>query len=228
MGYYVTEVPPHPRLAKSVRGHPDMTLFSYGKKVIYEPHLGKIAELLKNNGYECIRGESIKSKEYPNDIIYDAASIGESIIRYNGRVEKNIETLKAKFIKVKQGYVKCSVVPIDEKHIITSDKGIYDQCSVGAVSDRHLLIRPGYVKLPGYKTGFIGGSSGSHKDKVFFTGSLKNHPDGKLMREFIEKKGKKVVELSGGKLYDAGTILFFDTIPVRRSGMVSRSANGNG
>ncbi|HAZ10885.1 MAG: hypothetical protein A2047_02450 [Omnitrophica bacterium GWA2_41_15] len=237
MGYYIREVPLHPKLAGPVKGHPDMMLFSYGKKVIYEPRLEKIARLLRDNGYECTRGEKIKSYKYPKDIIYNACSIGKSIhspatetngglsippkepralahagsiIRYAGKIEKNIENLKTEFIRVKQGYVKCSVVVVDGKHIITSDKGIYDKWGVG---DRHacpLLIRQGYVKLSGYKTGFIGGASGSHKDKIFFTGSLKNHPDGRLMREFIEKRGKKVVELSSGELYDVGGILFFD------------------
>lgn len=210
MGYYLAEVPLHPKLDGPVKGHPDMMLFSYGKKVIYEPHLERVAALLRNNGYECVKGERIKSSRYPENIIYDACSVGKSIIRYEGRIEKNIENLKASFLRVKQGYVKCSIVPVGDKHIITSDKGIYDKWNV--VGNRHassLHIRPGYVKLPGYKTGFIGGSSGVHKDKVFFTGSLKTHPDGELIREFIEMRGKKVVELYEGPLYDTGSILFF-------------------
>jgi signal recognition particle subunit SEC65 len=209
MGYYAAEVPLHPKLAKPVRGHPDMMMFSYNKRVIYEPRLEKIAKLLKNNGYECVEGEKIKSSKYPEDVIYDACSLGESIIRYDGKIEKHIENLKAKFIKVKQGYVKCSIVPVDEKSIITSDKDIYDECNVGAISDRPLLIRPGYIKLPGYKTGFIGGASGVHNSKVFFIGSLKSHPDGKSIRSFVEKRGKKVVELYDGPLYDCGSIFFF-------------------
>jgi radical SAM superfamily enzyme/signal recognition particle subunit SEC65 len=204
MGYRVTETPLHPRLAKPVQGHPDMMLFSRGKKVIYEPRLEKIAEILRYNGYECIKGETIKSSKYPKDIIYDACSLGKSIIRYDGRIEKHIENLKAKFIKVKQGYAKCSIVAIDDKYIITSDSSIKD-----AWGRKALLVRPGHVKLPGYKTGFIGGASGSHKDKIFFTGSLKTHPDGKSIREFIETRGKKIVELSSGPLCDAGTIFFF-------------------
>ena len=219
MGYYVAETPLHPRLAGPVQGHPDMMLFSRGKKVIYEPRLEMLARLLRDNGYDCIKGERIKSSGYPENIIYDACSIGKYIIRYDGKVEKNIESLKAKFIKVKQGYAKCSIVPIDEKSIITSDKGIYDKCCAGAVSGRPLLIKPSHIKLPGYKTGFIGGASGSHKDKIFFTGSLKTHPDGKLIREFIEKRGKKIVELYSGPLYDAGSILFFEPFTPRRWGL---------
>jgi radical SAM superfamily enzyme len=210
MGYYVSGVPLHQKLAKPLKGHPDMMLFSNGREVIYEPCLEKIATLLRDNGYECIKGEIINSHKYPKDIIYDACSIGKFIICHESKVEKHIENLKAKFIKVKQGYVKCSVVPIDEKHIITSDKSIYDKWAVG---DRHacsLLIRPGYVKLPGYKTGFLGGASGVHKDKIFFIGSLKSHPDGQLIRDFIETKGKRAIELYNGQLYDGGSILFFE------------------
>nr|MBU1328084.1 radical SAM protein [Candidatus Omnitrophota bacterium] len=204
MGYYVTEVLPHPRLAKPVKGHPDMMLFSYGKKVIYEPRLEKIARLLRDNGYECIRGEKIRSYKYPKDIIYDACSIGKYIVRYAGKIEKNIENLKAEFIRVKQGYVKCSVVVVDDKHIITSDKGIKDIWDKPA-----LLVRPGSIKLPGYKTGFIGGASGVHKDMIFFVGTLENHPDGKLIRDFIKKRRKKIVELCDEPLHDTGSILFF-------------------
>jgi len=217
MDYYVMEVPLHPKLAKPVQGHPDMMLFSYGKKVIYEPYLEKIVEILRDNGYECVKGEGIKSSKYPEDVIYDAASIGKSIIRYGGKIEKNIENLKAEFIRVKQGYVKCSIVRVDDESIITSDKGIKDKW-VGVVTGHTLLVKPGHVKLPGYKTGFIGGSSGTHKDRVFFTGSLKNHPDGELIREFVEHRGKKVVELSSGKLYDVGSILFFEACNALMSG----------
>jgi signal recognition particle subunit SEC65 len=207
------EVPLHSKLAGPVKGHPDMMLFSYGKKVIYEPLLEDIADVLRDNGYECIKGRSIRSSRYPKDIIYNACSIGKSIICYKGSIEKYIANLRAKFIRVKQGYVKCSIVPIDENNIITSDKGIYDKWNAGNGRNCSLHIRIGHVKLPGYKTGFIGGASGAHKDKIFFTGSLKNHPDGELIRAFIKDKGKKVVELYDGALYDSGTILFFEPPP---------------
>ena len=214
MGYHVAETPLHPRLAGPVKGHPDMMLFSRGKKVIYEPHLEMLARLLRDNGYECIKGERIKSSGYPENIIYDACSIGKYIIYYDGKVEKNIESLKAKFIKVKQGYAKCSIVPVDDRYIITSDISIKK-----AWGKNTLLVKPGNIKLPGYKTGFIGGASGSHKDKIFFIGSLKNHPDGKSIRRFVEGKGKKVIELCDGPLYDVGSIFFFEPFTPRRWGL---------
>ena len=212
MGYYVLEAPLHPKLAAPVKGHPDMMLFSYAKKVIYEPHLEKIAGLLKGNGYVCVKGESIKSSAYPADIIYDACSVGKSIIRYDGKIERHIENLKAKFIRVKQGYAKCSIAPVDDKGIITSDKSIKDIWGKSA-----LLVKPGRIKLPGYDTGFIGGASGTHKDRVFFIGSLKNHPDGLAIREFIKNRGKKIIELYDGPLYDAGSIFFFEASTSRSS-----------
>jgi len=210
MNFYIVEAPLHEKLSGPVQGHPDMMLFSYGKKVIYEPRLEDIAGLLRNNGYECVKGAEIKSSIYPKDIIYNACSLGDKVIRYEGRVERNIENLKGGFIKVRQGYVKCSVIPIDDKHIITSDKGIYDKCNAGAVIDRPLLVKPGYVRLPGHKTGFIGGTSGVFKNNVFFLGSLRCHPDGNAIRDFIKSAGKNVIELYDGPLYDAGTIYFFE------------------
>lgn len=203
MGYCIAEVPFHPKLAGPVKGHPDMMLFCHGKRVIYEPRLEKIAGLLRDNGYECVMGQKIESCRYPKDILYNACSIGKSIICYEGKVERHIGNLKAKFIKVRQGYVKCSIVPVNEEYLITSDK------SINKAWDKALLVKPGYIKLPGYKTGFIGGVSGIHGNKIFFTGSLRRHPDGELIREYVENKGKKIIELYSGQLYDVGSILFF-------------------
>jgi radical SAM superfamily enzyme len=209
MNFYLAEAPLHKKLANPVKGHPDMMLFSHGKKVIYEPSIEAVAELLRNNRYQCIKGADIKSKAYPKDVIYNACAIGDKIIRYKGAIEKNIENLKCKFIKVNQGYVKCSIIPVDDKHIITSDKGISDKWAA-ANRGRSLLITPGHIKLPGYKSGFIGGASGVYKNNVFFVGSLKYHPDGDLIRDFIKCSGKNVIELYSGPLYDAGSILFFE------------------
>ena len=71
-----------------------------------------------------------------------------------------------------------------------------------------LLIRPGWIKLPGYNTGFLGGSCGKlSPDKLAFTGQLSSHPDGKAIRAFLEQRGVAAVELSHGPLVDTGGIL---------------------
>ncbi len=208
LNYYIAEVSLSKKLQKPVSGHVDMMLFRCGKKVIYEPGLENIADLLRNNGYDCMKGEKISSPAYPKNIIYNACCIGSSIIRYKGKMEKHISDINSKHIFVKQGYSKCSIIPVDNKRIITSDRGIKEAWEKNR--GKALLVRPGNIKLPGYKTGFIGGASGVNDESVLFIGRLDTHPDGQAIREFIRKSGKGVIELCDGSLYDVGTIYIFE------------------
>jgi len=207
LNFYVAETPVHKKLHKPVRGHVDMMLFRHGNKVIYEPVLEKIAGVLRQNGYRCIKGERIKSSKYPRDIIYNACSIDDHIIHYRGKIDQDIKNLRARHILVNQGYAKCSTAPVDKKRIITFDKGIKDAWKRGG--GEALIVKPGHVKLPGYKTGFIGGATGVGRECVFFVGSLSTHPDGQAMRNFIRASGKGIIELYRGPLYDVGTVMFF-------------------
>ncbi len=100
------------------------------------------------------------------------------------------------------------MIPVDDKNIITPDESIKEAWE--DKGGRALFIRPGRVKLPGYKSGFIGGASGVYKDKVFFAGSLKYHPDGDLIKDFIKESGRNVIELYDGPLHDVGSIYFFE------------------
>ncbi|MBU0758936.1 MAG: radical SAM protein [Candidatus Omnitrophica bacterium] len=205
LNFFIAEVPLHKRLYKPVQGHADMMLFRHKDKVVYEPGLEKIAELLRMNGYRCVKGEAIKSGRYPKDIIYNAAAIDNYIIHYKGRIDHNIKALKAHHIPVNQGCAKCSVIPVNNRHIITSDKGIKAAWEkMGGIA---LLVRPGHIKLPGYKTGFIGGATGVNNRVVIFVGRLDTHPDSQKIKDFIKKSGKGIIELYNGPLYDVGTVL---------------------
>jgi len=209
LNYYIIEAPLHKKLARPVKGHVDMMLFRHGDRVIYEPELENIANLLRQNEYICIKGENIKSGKYPKDIIYNACAVDDSIIHYKGRIESKIKKLKLRHLPVSQGYAKCSIIPVDKRAIITSDSKIRD---IWINRGREgLLVKPGHVKLPGYKTGFIGGASGVNDRVVFFVGNLKHHPDGDKIRDFIRRRGKGVIELYDGPLYDVGTVMILPT-----------------
>lgn len=214
LNYYVVEAPLHHRLHKPVNGHVDMMLFSHNDNVIYEKRLENIAELLRRNGYKCVKGEDVKSSKYPKDIIYNACSVGGCIIHYKGRIEKNIKGIKAKHVLVNQGYAKCSIIPVDKKRIVTSDRGIKDAWEQNG--GKALLISPGYVKLPGHNTGFIGGATGTDGKRVFFVGSLASHPDGGKIRDFIRRSNKVIIELYDGPLYDVGTVVILPCLSKTR------------
>ncbi|MBU1006252.1 MAG: radical SAM protein, partial [Candidatus Omnitrophica bacterium] len=211
MNYYLAEVPLHKKLPKPIKGHVDMMFFKTKDLNIYEPSLENIAKLLRQNGHKCVKGSSIKPNKYPKDILYNACSIGKHIIHYHGKIEKKIKEIKANHIPVAQGYTKCSIIPVDNKHIITSDPGVKKEWEKRG--GKALLISPGYIKLPGYKTGLIGGATGVTGKAIFFVGTLSKHPDGSAMREFIKKAEKSVIELYKGPLYDTGTIFLFEAKP---------------
>ena len=109
-------------------------------------------------------------------------------------------------IHVAQGYAKCSTVIVDERSIITYDRGIAKACSAVDGLDV-LLVSPGHVLLPGYKTGFIGGCSGRIGSEVIFNGDLSAHPDFEIIRRFIQSRGLKCTWFEAYPLTDIGSIL---------------------
>ena len=70
-----------------------------------------------------------------------------------------------------------------------------------------LKVSPGFVKLDGYDTGFIGGTSGRVGDEIIFHGDLFVHPDFQRIVSFIEKRGLTCRWFSDFKLTDIGSIL---------------------
>ena len=70
-----------------------------------------------------------------------------------------------------------------------------------------LTIRPGYVELPGYDTGFIGGTSGRVGNEVIFNGDLSAHPDFPEIRDFIADRGIGLKYFIGYPLRDIGSII---------------------
>ena len=114
--------------------------------------------------------------------------------------------LGIQWIHTNQGYARCSTCVVDETSVVTSDEGI------AAVLEQEgievLRIRPGFVRLPGYDTGFIGGCCGKiGQDLLYFTGKLSSHPDGETIRAFAEQRGVHVVEGAASALLDIGGIL---------------------
>ena len=118
---------------------------------------------------------------------------------------KAVNDLELIPVNVKQGYACCSIVPVDEDSIITYDRGIAKAAEAAGLSV--LTIGPGHVELPGYDTGFIGGTSGRVGDEIIFNGDLSAHPDCQAIRQFIEERGLKVRYFSGYPLRDIGSII---------------------
>lgn len=182
--------------------HADMLLLDVNGKIF------KHEDYLIDGEFESI-SEPMGAK-YPNDVPLNIAVVGShafcNVKHASKTVLKYLEDNGYTVHRVAQGYAHCSTCIVSDKAIITADEGIYTAaCEIGINA---LLIAAGSISLPPYGYGFIGGASGVTDDAVYFCGSLEYHPDGERIRAFIEKYGKRVVELYDAPLTDVGGILF--------------------
>ena len=182
-------------VSKPLSNHPDIFLFKMGisedAPVFYamENHLGP---------------------EYPRDCAYNAACTGKFFI-HNFSITDPALLQAAKdmgmtLIDVNQGYTKCNVAIIDETSIITSDRGIAAACE-DYPELTVLLIEPGYIRLDGFDTGFIGGASGKAGNEFIFNGNLAKHPDFAQIVDFVESHGLTPKWFPEYQLTDIGSIL---------------------
>lgn len=146
---------------------------------------------------------------YPEDIKYNAACTGKYFLhnlKYTSRklLQSAIDG-DLTLIDVKQGYTKCSTVVLDEDSIITYDHGIYNSAKKFGMNV--LLISEGGIELPGYDTGFIGGTSGRIGKEIIFNGDLSRHVDYERIDEFIRSRNLVCRFFKNYDLRDIGSII---------------------
>lgn len=199
-------------LPPALQLHADLQLHHLGGGLFlscpqtYEYYLEKLSPL----GATVIRGSTLLSCNYPYDIAYNIARVGLCAFhntRFTDPCAKSYyHTENIPLIHVNQGYAKCLTAVTGRNSIITSDAGIHRAAlSSGASS---LLIEQGSISLPGYRYGFFGGSAALiSKNKFFITGSLKNHPSGHKIYDFLEEQELEPVLASECAPVDIGSLI---------------------
>jgi len=200
------------KVKRQLSGHPDIQLFIHKNSAFCHPDIPHPFIKKIEKRIEIILCPSILSSEYPEDIPYNIACTGLISfhnIHFTDRLILDFhKTEKIKIAHVNQGYAKCSTMILDFNTIITDDKSIHKKAQLNGLNS--LLINKGYVDLPGFNYGFIGGASGTTGENILLTGSIDHHPDYYIIMEFIEKANKKVVYLSQDRITDIGSILIFE------------------
>ena len=202
-------LPDNPNVAEAVSGHADLSAFSAPDGMLFAaPYLkGKLPTDL--NATYC---DIIQSPDYPNDAQLNILTVGNYIICNPKTASKEIVSyltnkLNLKLISVKQGYARCSTAAVGNG-LITADKGIYSAAVKNQIPV--LKIREDYIKLPGYKTGFIGGAMVTiDKSTIAFTGNINNHPDADEIISFANDMGVEIISLTDGELIDIGSGILF-------------------
>ncbi len=207
----VIKLPPDPSLSVGVYSHTDLLIFIIEDTLIarrdyYEIARGEIDMICEKGSFKLALSDAKASEKYPNDCGLCAAVSGKSIICKKSITDPLLlKIAKEKgysVINVRQGYTKCSCAVLADGAVITADSGI-----ARAVPES-LLIREGYVDLPAYGYGFIGGASGLCGDTLYFCGKIEAHPDYESIKEFAQKHKTGLCSLGGHKLFDVGTLFF--------------------
>lgn len=154
-----------------------------------------------------ISGKKDPLGKYPGDIGYNIAVTGKYAI-HNFRYTDDVFCQNSGYIPINanQGYTKCNICVVGESAVITSDSGIARSLKKFPVDV--LLIRSGYIELPGYSYGFIGGCTGLIGSKLLaFAGDASLHPDYCNIKAFCKNHGVEICSLSKCNLVDVGTIM---------------------
>ena len=148
--------------------------------------------------------------EYPRDVLLNCVPLGKKLICNVDTVSQTVlEYFKNKdydILNVRQGYTKCSVIPVSDNSIITDDLSIAKLCLSENIDV--LTVSKGCVKLYGYDYGFIGGASGRiSENTIVFCGDINSHPDSESILQFLDKYGMTAISLDDSPLYDIGSII---------------------
>lgn len=206
-------IPKCPKVYEAIDGHPDIQLNilknnSKNKIIIQKDIPNCFKKILEANSINYIVSKSSLSNTYPYDIILNSLILDNYFIhnlKYTDEDLLKSQSLKV-HINVPQGYTKCSILPIRENALITSDKGIFN--ILRNYNFDILLLPPGDILLPNLNYGFIGGVGGmiSNNEMAFF-GNLDYYKWGNEIKDFLFKYDVAPVYLKNGKLIDRGSLL---------------------
>lgn len=211
LGISVIKTVESPNLDKRVSRHTDMLLLNIS------PNELLIDSTQKSNFVKFLTiGYSIKeinvkvSSPYPKDSALNSLVLGDKFIYCQTAVSaealNRVYEYGYKLIDVKQGYVKCSVCPLDCNTAITDDESIYKALSKNGIDC--LFINKGSVQLSGFQYGFIGGCTGLiDKDKLVFNGDISLHSDYIIIERFLSEHDITPIVIKGRPLTDIGSII---------------------
>ena len=187
LGITAKIIEPSCNLSSELKYHPDVLTFKLPNgKLICEDNFIKLSD------------------KYPDDCVYNCAKIGSTLVYGNASIANSYAHLFEKLIHVKQGYVKCSTVVLNDNSVITSDKSI--EKALGNDFDVLYVTNNG-IELNGYNCGFIGGACGVIEKSILFFGDIKKYCDYQNIKSFSRNHGFYLHSLSNSNLYDYGGII---------------------
>lgn len=203
------------QVSEELSGHPDLQIceISNGVYVCSVESYEYYKTALLGYKIRLVCGDSVLKRNYPDDIAYNVARVGDTAIHntlYTDlKIKEELDRAEINLIHINQGYSKCNICVVSDNAIITSDPGIHSALAISGMDV--LLIQKGYIDIFGWDYGFIGGASGKISSSVLaFCGNLSLHPDYDKITDFCNKHKVKCVSLSEKRLMDLGSVIPVD------------------
>ncbi len=207
----VIEFAPNGSVMPEISGHADISFFYAGDRQLFIAHeMKNMVDYFSSLGFDVIVLPENMGREYPFDVPLNCVTVGNHLIcnidTVSYSVLKCFEDRRYDIINVRQGYAKCSVIPVATDALITDDISIARECINRGIDV--LSVSKGSVKLNGLPYGFIGGTCGKISDDIIaFNGDLNTHDDGEKIQTFLSRYGVSHVSLNTGELIDIGSII---------------------
>ena len=211
LGINVLPMPDDPYVDARLSGHADLSVLHLGgNRLLLAPYLKRssFSQQLEDRGFDIRFADIEQSALYPNDAQMNVCILGNKVI-YNPQTGSDAIvkylTIGSRAVQVssRQGYSRCSVCVVNDNAIITADEGICRSAEAHGIDV--LKIQPGYIDLPGFDYGFIGGASFKISDtKLAFTGRLDSHPDAEQMIGFTSLHNVDIVYITDKPAFDIG------------------------
>lgn len=217
LGYELIEIKKSTNVYPEISSHVDIFACKIKDKVIVEKSAYKMLKNKLNNDENIlISGKTMISYDYPNDIKYNVCIVGNKAIHNfkhtDSKITQELEENNFEIINVKQGYSNCSIAVIDEKSIILSDRGLYNNLKNSGLDILFLDYIPD-IKLfdengeYSQKNGFIGGAISKIGDNIVVFGDLDRIDYYCNIRKFIESKNLKIIDFEGLDVVDYGGVI---------------------
>jgi len=196
----------------AIAGHPDIFFCPVDEKMIVAPNIPAVyIDFLLEKKVDYVTGKTIVGNQKQNTTPYNAVITDKYVIHNSRFTDVSIlEATKNKiFIDVKQGFTRCSLMPLKDDNFLVSDKGIEKKLQEYELNCH--FFSPEEIILPGLTYGLIGGCMGAYQNKVFIIGRLKYHSDGDKTKLLLRNLNYEIVELYDGKLFDGGSLFFIQS-----------------
>ena len=217
LGYELIEIKKSINVYPEISSHVDIFACKVKDKIIVEKSAYKMLKNKLNNDENIlISGEKMISYDYPNDIKYNVCIVGNKAIhnfKYtDSKIISELNKNNFELINVKQGYSNCSISVIDEKSIILSDRGVYNNLKNSGLDILFLDYIP-HIKLfdengeYSQKNGFIGGAISRIGDNIVVFGDIDKIDYYCNIRKFIESRNLKIIDFEGLDVIDYGGVI---------------------